>query len=239
MSISAEQRDIMIDFMEEHPGFGRGKALAAEDKKLRNTLWDELTDQLNTCGEGPTKTVGKWQRTWMDMKVHAKRKAAALRAARTVGGASQHKLSDTEIRILTYLTEEGIHGQRNKSVVSDSAEEEGEEDGEADLSMNQENQEEHDYYDTVPEMEEEHLMESVQESERDLESPRGAITEEAFQEFAQLSDELNHRVEELTGHVASIKQEVIEIRNIMVKETAERRKTNALLQQLLLEMKNK
>ncbi|CAH1977417.1 unnamed protein product [Acanthoscelides obtectus] len=88
-------------------------------------------------------------------------------------------------------------------------------------------------------MEEEHLMESVQESERDLESPRGAITEEAFQEFAQLSDELNHRVEELTGHVASIKQEVIEIRNIMVKETAERRKTNALLQQLLLEMKNK
>lgn len=59
--MSLRQKEIMVEFMEDHPDFAKQKLLGNDGKKTRKAMWEILTTQLN-CVNGPKKTSQKWQR---------------------------------------------------------------------------------------------------------------------------------------------------------------------------------
>lgn len=55
-----EQRQIMLQFMEEHPDMAQNRLQGLEGKKRSEILWEQLAKELNSCGHGVTKSTDKW-----------------------------------------------------------------------------------------------------------------------------------------------------------------------------------
>ena len=50
----------MLQFMEEHLDLTQNRVQGTDAKKRNKMLWEELANNLNSCGNGTTKTVAKW-----------------------------------------------------------------------------------------------------------------------------------------------------------------------------------
>ncbi|KMQ81490.1 hypothetical protein RF55_26174, partial [Lasius niger] len=69
-------------------------------------LWEELANNLNSCGNGTTKTIDKWIKSWRDWRVDVKAKAAKLknyRGGTGGGGASKTPLLEIEERLISLI----------------------------------------------------------------------------------------------------------------------------------------
>ncbi|XP_031344729.1 uncharacterized protein LOC116171854 [Photinus pyralis] len=110
--MTPEQKTIMVEFMEDHPDFAKGKLLGNDGKQNRKAMWDILTTQLNSV-IGPKKTSHKWQRVWIDLKNKVKKKASAIKKSMGQTGGGPHlktTLTDIEIKIIIIIGEAAVYG---------------------------------------------------------------------------------------------------------------------------------
>lgn len=56
-----EHLETIIQFMENHPDFATGRLSVANARKKFKELWQDLTNKLNSLGEG-SRPVEKWQK---------------------------------------------------------------------------------------------------------------------------------------------------------------------------------
>uniref|UniRef100_A0A6P7G1L3 Regulatory protein zeste n=1 Tax=Diabrotica virgifera virgifera TaxID=50390 RepID=A0A6P7G1L3_DIAVI len=97
--------NILLEFMEHHKEFAKGQFHGPTGKTIQRKLWEELSQLLNSLGEG-IKPVEKWQKTWADIKYTIKKKAAAKRQdiAATGGGPKiKVELNEMEERVVHIL----------------------------------------------------------------------------------------------------------------------------------------
>lgn len=60
--LSAQQFEVLIEFMQQHPHFAVGRAAGGSyTKEEHDQLWRSLSSMLNET-EGPVKSVTKWQK---------------------------------------------------------------------------------------------------------------------------------------------------------------------------------
>ncbi|XP_032663937.1 uncharacterized protein LOC116840803 isoform X1 [Odontomachus brunneus] len=109
-----EQREIMIQFMEEHPDLAHNR-IHLDARKRAAHLWEQLTNLLNSCGHGTTKCTEKWIKSWRDWRIDVKSKAAKLKSQRGTGGGgpSAVSLHETEKRLIALMGIESIRGHLN------------------------------------------------------------------------------------------------------------------------------
>ncbi|CAI6358351.1 unnamed protein product [Macrosiphum euphorbiae] len=86
-SLTGDQKQTIIDFMESHPHLAKGKFSASFTNEKATNLWQELTASLNSI-PGSIKEWKAWRRTWHDMKGNAKSKKVKLNFRTTGGGES-------------------------------------------------------------------------------------------------------------------------------------------------------
>lgn len=60
--VTAEQREMMLSFMKEHPSLATGRFSAPDGAKQKARLLSEMTIKLNSLGKGGTKTEEKWNK---------------------------------------------------------------------------------------------------------------------------------------------------------------------------------
>lgn len=64
--LSAQQFEVLIEFMQEHPHFAVGRASGGSySKEEHDVLWKTLSSSLNET-EGPIKSVTKWQKVYLN-----------------------------------------------------------------------------------------------------------------------------------------------------------------------------
>ncbi|XP_067207126.1 uncharacterized protein [Linepithema humile] len=108
-----EQRQIMIQFMEEHPDFAQNRIQGPEARKQTAHLWEQLANELNCCGYGATKSTEKWMKSWRDWRLDVKSKASKLRNYQKGtggGGPSPASLQETEKRLIALMGIESVIG---------------------------------------------------------------------------------------------------------------------------------
>ncbi|XP_050504400.1 uncharacterized protein LOC126883196 [Diabrotica virgifera virgifera] len=91
--------NVLLDFMEHHREFAKGRFSGPTGKTIQRKLWEELAELLNAIGAG-SKPVGKWQKTWADIKYTIKKKVALKRK---YGGAEVKVLNRLEERVVNIL----------------------------------------------------------------------------------------------------------------------------------------
>ncbi|XP_045466389.1 myb/SANT-like DNA-binding domain-containing protein 4 [Harmonia axyridis] len=105
---SPEQLTILVNFISKNKVLVPGKTKPLEDeKKIFDNLWEDLTKQLNSIGQGPSKTSSQWRKTFIDWKCHTKKKARDLQKdkQKTEGGSFITKgLTPTEEKLISFLT---------------------------------------------------------------------------------------------------------------------------------------
>ncbi|XP_046389923.1 uncharacterized protein LOC124158717 [Ischnura elegans] len=106
------QVSLLIKFMEENKEFARGGFVGPTGRIKNNQMWEQLSDQLNADGSGPTKPAHKWQKTWADLKCYIKKKysKAKQHAIGTGGGPPCSQLNALEERVLSLMTVEAVEG---------------------------------------------------------------------------------------------------------------------------------
>ncbi|CAG9087294.1 unnamed protein product [Plutella xylostella] len=88
--VSAEQLDVLLNFMEEHPDFAAGKQ-SFYSRFSSSKLWRLLAERINAAADesgGTKKSPDKWCRYWADIKYKARKKSAAAGA---LGELSHHE----------------------------------------------------------------------------------------------------------------------------------------------------
>ncbi|XP_020298622.1 uncharacterized protein LOC109862869 [Pseudomyrmex gracilis] len=76
MNVTEKQKEVMLNFMNEHPDFGRGLRYKSENKRKMDELWEKLAKILNAVGFGSCKSSKEWAKTWRDWKSNTLKKAA-------------------------------------------------------------------------------------------------------------------------------------------------------------------
>ncbi|KAH6920630.1 hypothetical protein HPB50_028380 [Hyalomma asiaticum] len=104
--VSVAQRDILIEFIEQHPYLARAttslsRRLSAARKK---ELWDEVAAVLNQRGPA-VKTPERWRNHWSKLVHAARREAARSAAERTSTGGG--KVGGVDGRVLDVLSRTG------------------------------------------------------------------------------------------------------------------------------------
>ncbi|XP_064472656.1 myb-related transcription factor, partner of profilin-like [Ornithodoros turicata] len=82
---TAEQYEIMVQYMQEHENLLRGTFSPAYTAQQRERDWGQLVERLNSAG-GAVKTVERWRKAWQDWKSNVKAKAARIRSSRSRTG---------------------------------------------------------------------------------------------------------------------------------------------------------
>ncbi|XP_046388580.1 uncharacterized protein LOC124173098 [Ischnura elegans] len=111
--ISLYQRELMLQFMLEHLDLARGRISGPQAGLRKSELWRELTDLLNSCPTGGSKTPEKWSRSWMDWRSDTKQKAMKIRrsAQQTGGGPSTVvPLTALEEKLIAFIGETAVSG---------------------------------------------------------------------------------------------------------------------------------
>ncbi|KAJ1521975.1 hypothetical protein ONE63_002304 [Megalurothrips usitatus] len=104
--ITQAQREMMLNFMRDHPCLSTGRFTAPDGAKRKQRLLEEMTGQLNACAMGATKSGEKWMKSWQDWRSDVKAKAAKLKRHRggTGGGAQcPIALNNLEERLLEFI----------------------------------------------------------------------------------------------------------------------------------------
>lgn len=103
--------------MESNQDIARGYVKG--DKVLKESLWNNLTEKLNSSGP-PTKDCSGWKKTWADWKVYVKNKLSHNRRENLKTGGGQYNkyvLSDVEESVARlsgiFRSVEGIVGARD------------------------------------------------------------------------------------------------------------------------------
>jgi len=60
-----EQGQIVLQFMEEHPNLAQNRIQGLEARKQTIDLWEQLANELNSCGHGVTKSTEKWIKVYI------------------------------------------------------------------------------------------------------------------------------------------------------------------------------
>jgi hypothetical protein len=58
--VSPEQKVELLDFMMQNPGLASNKIVGPQAAVQKQRLWAEITQKLNACSSGATKTPEKW-----------------------------------------------------------------------------------------------------------------------------------------------------------------------------------
>ncbi|XP_028142517.2 uncharacterized protein LOC126888276 [Diabrotica virgifera virgifera] len=89
--ITAEQKEIMLDFIKSRPRLYAGKFSPEFTRQQSQSLWQELATILNSHSNGAKKEWSAWRKTWIDIKKNCKAKAARQKKYQmgTGGGPSQ------------------------------------------------------------------------------------------------------------------------------------------------------
>lgn len=84
--VTAEQKQIIIDYMQENHIYLVGKFGGVEGRVNKDEKWKEITNILNALGP-PKKDAAKWKKCWADMKSEVKKKLQLQRQNRNQTGA--------------------------------------------------------------------------------------------------------------------------------------------------------
>ncbi|CAH1106740.1 unnamed protein product [Psylliodes chrysocephalus] len=111
--------EVLLNFMEAHPDFARGRISGPNAKYIMKKLWSACATKLNSVGGGARK-VDKWQKTWTDFKYNLKKKASALRLEQTATGGgppNMTPLSEVELKILGILGQTFYEGLIESEII--------------------------------------------------------------------------------------------------------------------------
>ncbi|VEN63939.1 unnamed protein product [Callosobruchus maculatus] len=118
--VASSQLECLVGFLEEHPQLARGATgLGGRSKETIDRKWRELADILNAIENGAIKDGYRWKKYWKDLRLRVKAKASHLRqeATATGGGTpNSDKLSSMDRRILAFVGEEVVEGDRTHYV---------------------------------------------------------------------------------------------------------------------------
>lgn len=119
--LSAQQFEVLIEFMQEHPHFAVGRASGGSySKEEHDILWKTLSLSLNQT-EGPIKSVTKWQKCWVDLKSNARSRAAKFRAMSLDGPMPTGSMfTQWDERVLQLLNDISANGNKYVPVVAQS-----------------------------------------------------------------------------------------------------------------------
>ncbi|KAL4719781.1 hypothetical protein ACJJTC_005429 [Scirpophaga incertulas] len=110
---SAEQFSILLDFMERHGDLSKPQQ-GPQGRILRDRLWAELGNLLNSVSGGVQKSSEKWKKVWADWKTKTKKKYLTCRrhASHTGGGPSSGmSLTALEERVVAVIGVSAVVGQ--------------------------------------------------------------------------------------------------------------------------------
>ncbi|XP_077273047.1 uncharacterized protein LOC143903377 [Temnothorax americanus] len=110
MNVTYKQREILLDSLKQHPEIIRGRvSRKSESRKELKDIWEQITNKLNSSGEGPVKTVQEWIKSWSDWKTYVlKKKTNRRRNVQGTGGGPPKivNFTDLEAQLLEILTPE-------------------------------------------------------------------------------------------------------------------------------------
>ncbi|KAJ3622393.1 hypothetical protein MTP99_002906 [Tenebrio molitor] len=112
LTVTGEQKEILVEFMGIHPELISGKFSSSFSKKDGEALWKLLGETLNST-IGPQKEWKAWIKTWQDLCARTKQKCAAnwRESNKTGGGVGNFQsLSQTEKCIAAMLTPVAVQG---------------------------------------------------------------------------------------------------------------------------------
>ncbi|XP_071570013.1 uncharacterized protein [Temnothorax nylanderi] len=110
MNVTYKQREILLDSLKQHPEIIRGRvSRKSESRKELKDIWEQITNKLNSSGEGPVKTVQEWIKSWSDWKMYVLKKETNRRRNVQGTGGGPPKIvnfTDLEEQLLEILTPE-------------------------------------------------------------------------------------------------------------------------------------
>ncbi|CAG9790299.1 unnamed protein product [Diatraea saccharalis] len=118
--ISARQTEILIGFLEANKNLAKGHVSQQGGplgKQNNSQIWERLTEKLNCCGSGSTKSAKEWKVYWNNIKYKVRAKATKIRRHMTgTGGGPAFEgghLTTEESRIMAILGNESIFGEKS------------------------------------------------------------------------------------------------------------------------------
>ncbi|CAL1301169.1 unnamed protein product [Larinioides sclopetarius] len=115
IKVSESQKEMIVTYMENHPDLNKGGLTYTFTKKMRQNLWQELTDQLNSKGTC-IKTMDKWIKCWSDLKQEVKKRFSEREQYKNGTGKrpSSKDLSELDLRVLALIGTDGYAGLKVK-----------------------------------------------------------------------------------------------------------------------------
>lgn len=109
--ITANQKQIMLDYMQENHTRLVGKFNNLEGRINKDSKWKEMCEILNSFGP-PVKDAIKWKKCWTDMKSEVKKKLQVQRANLNQSGAGPIGVTFNEMddRIISIVGKQLLDG---------------------------------------------------------------------------------------------------------------------------------
>ncbi|XP_041982518.1 uncharacterized protein LOC121735682 [Aricia agestis] len=116
--VTYAQLEQLWEFLNRNRHIATGFNKTAQAREFSKRMWEEITQTLNSHGDGAIKDWKGWCKYWNDYKSKLKKMTAALRVSqqRTGGGPSQvREMNEIEKKFLNLLGEDfgqGVPGAR-------------------------------------------------------------------------------------------------------------------------------
>ncbi|VEN40528.1 unnamed protein product [Callosobruchus maculatus] len=117
--VSQQQKQMLIDFLNNNPELLSGRFTAEFTKKVAQTLWEKITSSLNAVPGGSRKSWLQWRKSWQDMRKHVKAKQVAQhKHEKMTGGGPRNVVSFDSIdqKILDTISPKEIFGDNSVAV---------------------------------------------------------------------------------------------------------------------------
>ncbi|KAE8743389.1 hypothetical protein FOCC_FOCC010994 [Frankliniella occidentalis] len=93
--LNEKQKEALLQFMESHKDFAKGRVNAQQGSQCSKMLWEKLRNLLNGM-PGATKTVAQWKEVWSSMRSDARQHACSNGVPKTTGTGGGGMSEDEE-----------------------------------------------------------------------------------------------------------------------------------------------
>ncbi|XP_037929876.1 uncharacterized protein LOC119664469, partial [Teleopsis dalmanni] len=110
--ISKEQKQVLVQHMEEHKDFAHDRFVSDHGARSLNEQWSSLAAILNAVG-GAVKDANGWKKAWVNMKSKSKKKVQDYKHAMGLTGNASvgiKDLTDLDERIIAVMHPVAVQG---------------------------------------------------------------------------------------------------------------------------------
>ncbi|XP_037931354.1 uncharacterized protein LOC119666143 [Teleopsis dalmanni] len=113
--ISKEQKQVLVQHMEEHKDFAHDRFVSDHGARSLNEQWSSLAAILNAVG-GAVKDANGWKKAWVNMKSKSKKKVQDYKHAMGLTGNASvgiKDLTDLDERIIAVMHPVAVQGMED------------------------------------------------------------------------------------------------------------------------------